>query len=269
MSKTILLTGATDGIGLETAKRLAADGHHLLVHGRSGAKLKQLQETLAGIAGAGAVETLQAALSVIPEVVSMCATVAERRSKLDVLINNAGVLGTPDTRTPEGLDIRFVVNTIAPWVLTQRMLPLLGSAGRVVNLSSAAQSPVNMDLLHGKVAADTDMDAYAQSKLAITSWSRHLALSLVPDGTMVVAVNPGSLLASKMVKEAFNMAGNDIGIGADILVRAALSDEFADASGKYFDNDAGGFGPPHADVMDAEKSAVLTRAVAALAEGLV
>ncbi len=83
-----------------------------------------------------------------------------------------------------------------------------------------------------------DMGAYAQSKLAITMWSRIMAEKL-KDGPMIVAVNPGSLLASKMVKEGFGVAGNDLSIGADILTRATLSDEFANASGKYFDNDSG------------------------------
>ena len=76
------------------------------------------------------------------------------------------------------------------------------------------------------------MGAYAQSKLALTIWSREMVKEL-PDGPIVVAVNPGSLLASKMVKEGFGIAGNDLQIGADILCQAALDDSFADASGKY------------------------------------
>ena len=76
---------------------------------------------------------------------------------------------------------------------------------------------------------------------------------------MIVAVNPGSLLASKMVQEGFGVAGGDIGIGADILVRAALSEEFATATGQYFDNDAGRFGPPHPEALDAAKADALLR----------
>jgi len=76
-----------------------------------------------------------------------------------------------------------------------------------------------------------------------------------------VAVNPGSLLATKMVKEGFGMAGNDIQIGADILVRAALADEFANASGKYFDNDKGRFASPHPDALDQKKSEGIVRVI--------
>ena len=78
---------------------------------------------------------------------------------------------------------------------------------------------------------------------------------------MVVAVNPGSLLASKMVKEGFGIAGNDMQIGVDILCRAALSDEFADASGKYFDNDAGHFNQPHPAALDAGHAAAVMAAI--------
>ena len=81
---------------------------------------------------------------------------------------------------------------------------------------------------------------------------------------MIVAVNPGSLLASKMVKDAYGVAGSDLGIGADILVRAALSDQFANASGCYFDNDHGQFASPHSDALNAEKNAILVEAIGAL-----
>ena len=77
----------------------------------------------------------------------------------------------------------------------------------------------------------------------------------------MIAVNPGSLLASKMVREGFGVAGSDLGIGADILTRAALTDEFSDANGKYFDNDAGRFGPPHADALDPRNCDDVVRAI--------
>ncbi len=71
------------------------------------------------------------------------------------------------------------------------------------------------------------------------------------------------MLGSKMVKEGFGVVGGDIRIGADILIRAALSDEFASASGRYFDNDMGGFGTPHPDVEDPDKSAAIVHALKA------
>mgnify|MGYP000641605317 CR=1 FL=1 len=131
----------------------------------------------------------------------------------------------------------------------------------MINLSSAAQSPVDPEALAGRVRLSDDLDAYAQSKLAITMWSRTMADSQKEKGLVFVAVNPGSLLATKMVKEGFGMAGNDIHIGADILVRAALADEFADASGKYFDNDEGRFASPHPDALNPKKCEEIVRVI--------
>jgi len=250
MSKTILITGATDGIGRLTATKLAERGHTVLLHGRNQAKLDAVAAEIGGRA-----ETYVADLSRISEVESMAAQVAERHAELDVLINNAGVLKTTKPRTPEGLDVRFVVNTLAPYVLTRRLLSIIPKSGRIVNLSSAAQAPVDPAALAGRVQLD-DMPAYAQSKLAITIWTAELAKEL-DGGPVVVAVNPGSLLASKMVKEGFGVAGKDLGIGARILIEAALEPSFADASGKYFDNDAGRFAPPHAAAADSTQVTVV------------
>ncbi|UWQ20150.1 SDR family NAD(P)-dependent oxidoreductase [Jannaschia sp. W003] len=238
MAKTILITGATDGIGLLTAKMLAERGHAVLLHGRSAEKLEAAAREVGGDP-----ETFRADLSDLGAVVSLAAEIRARHDRLDVLVNNAGVLKTPHPRTPEGLDVRFVVNTLAPWLLTRELLPTIPNDGRVVNLSSAAQAPVDVEAMRG-CGALGDMAAYAQSKLAITIQTQAQARAH-PDGPVFVAVNPGSLLASKMVKEGFGVAGNDLAVGANILVRAALGDEFAEASGRYFDNDAGRFAPPH------------------------
>ncbi|CAA0121578.1 2-(R)-hydroxypropyl-CoM dehydrogenase [BD1-7 clade bacterium] len=235
MSKTILITGASDGIGLETAKALLADGHHLLLHGRTAEKLQSVVESLPQFADQ--IEQYIADLSVMGEVRMLVAAIKQKHDSLDILINNAGVFKTPTTRTQDGFDTRLAVNTIAPYLLTRELLPLLNSQSRVVNLSSAAQAEVSMDGLTGKTPYNNDMSAYAQSKRAITLWTHQLAITL-EQSPVLIAVNPGSLLASKMVKEGFGVAGNDLSIGVNIIKRAALSSGFGEANGKYFDNDA-------------------------------
>jgi len=263
MQKTILITGSTDGLGLETAKMLASQGHHVLLHGRNPAKLADAENAVSTLAVGGTVESYLADLSRLADVEALAKAVDEKHDHIDVLINNAGIYKTPDPITQDGLDVRFVVNTLAPYLLTQKLLPLLGSSGRVINLSSAAQAPVDVEALAGRIKLE-DMSAYAQSKLAITMWSNSMALSLKDEGPVFIAVNPGSLLATKMVKEGFGMAGKDIRIGADILIRAALSDEFATASGKYFDNDSGRFASPHPDALDTQKSDRVVQAIEAV-----
>ncbi|MEP4039433.1 SDR family NAD(P)-dependent oxidoreductase [Pseudophaeobacter sp.] len=254
MTKTILITGATDGIGLLTAQALAAEGHRVLLHGRNAAKLEAAAKTVGGTT-----EQYIADLSKRADVDALAAAIRKNHSQIDVVINNAGILKAPNPVTKEGYDIRFEVNTFAPYALTRDLLPILAKDGRIVNLSSAAQAPVDLEALLGRKTLD-DMGAYAQSKLALTIWSREMAKEL-PEGPVIVAVNPGSLLASKMVKEGFGIAGNDLSIGVNILREAALGDSFADASGKYFDNDSGQFAQPHSAALDAAHSADVMQAI--------
>lgn len=262
MTKTILITGATDGLGLETARRLSSAGHHLLIHGRNAEKLSRTAEALRALPSAGRVETYRADFSDLSQVSRLGRDVVADHDRIDVLINNAGVFKTDKPTTGDGQDVRFVVNTLAPALLTRLLLPAIPQGGRIVHLSSAAQAPVDLAALAGQRQLEA-MEAYAQSKLALTMWSQALALELGNEGPVTVAVNPGSLLATNMVRTGFGVAGNDIGIGADTLIRAALSDAFADATGLYFDTDSGRFAPPHADAANREKCANVVRTIEA------
>ena len=189
MTKTILITGATDGIGLLTAQKLAAAGHTILLHGRSPDKLARAADDIGGTP-----ETYVADLSDLELTAAFAEEVLAKHDRLDALINNAGVLRLPNPVTSSGIDARFVVNTLAPYVLTQRLLSIIPKTGRVVNLSSAAQAPVDVAAMTSGRSMD-HMEAYAQSKLAITIWTQELAKTL-PTGPAIIAVNPGSLLAS-------------------------------------------------------------------------
>lgn len=254
MTKTILITGSTDGIGLLTAKTLSNMGHTVLLHGRSAEKLASAAQELGGD-----VATYQADLSSLEETAKLAKAVIANQNRIDVLINNAGVLKTPQPILPNGQDVRFVVNTLAPHVLTKALLPDIPGDGRVINLSSAAQAPVSLAALAGDEYLD-DMGAYAQSKRGITLWSAQMAATH-PNGPVFIAVNPGSLLASKMVKEGFGVAGHDLKIGAEILCRLSLDDDFASATGQYWDNDAGDFGR-----VDLGQAQEVTKAIASLTD---
>lgn len=251
--KKILITGATDGIGYETAKMLVDAGHQVLLHGRNADKLNKVSQQLSALPNATGLESYRADLSSLEAVIQLAAEVSANHSGLDVLINNAGVYKVAEPLTQDGLDTRFAVNSIAPYLLTRSLLPLLRNPSRVINLSSAAQSPVSLAALRGDTPPASDDDAYAQSKLALTMWSCELARLLGNNGPAVIAINPGSFLGTNMVREAYGVEGKDLLTGARMLVSAALDARFENASGRYFDNDSGDFASPHPDALDAQK----------------
>lgn len=250
MIKTILITGATDGIGLETAKMLAKLGHHIILHGRNPDKLKASKDIVSKHANNAKIDSVIADLSHLDDVKSCADQIKANYETLDILINNAGILKTPNTITSDGFDIRIMVNAIAPYLLTQELLPIIPKDGRIINVASAAQAPVDHDALTGNKTDLQDMNAYAQSKLAIIMWSYSMAHRIEQT---IIPVNPGSLLASKMVKEGFGIPGSDLSKGAEILTNLSLEDIATDKFGQYYDNDNRCFADPHPDALDIDK----------------
>lgn len=264
--KTILITGSTDGIGKGAALALAQQGHQVLLHGRNADKLAATEDEIADSAPEAQLATYQADLVNPGEVVAMAKAVVSDHDQIDALLNNAGIVKTSETVGASGHDARYLVNTFAPIILTRHLMELLGPGSRVVNTSSAAQAPIVAEHLTGAEPIGDDFIAYSQSKLALTMWSRRMAAAH-PQGPSFYAVNPGSLLATKMVVEGFGMEGNDPTKGIRILTEGAVGELFEGHSGEYFDNDAGNplgdWGAPHDDALDEAKC----DAVLALIEG--
>ena len=252
MQKIILITGSTDGVGKLTAIKLAGDGHAVFLHGRSSEKLTATISEIKIITKNENIGGFIADLSDQDAVEKMAEQINTDLSKLDILINNAGIFKSPVSHSQKGLDIRFTVNYLAPYQLTEKLIPLLkkGTDPRIINLSSAAQSSVSGDALCGSVNL-SEQEAYAQSKLALTMWSFRLA-EILSDVT-VIAVNPGSLLNTKMAAEAYGRSWSPAGKGADILYDLAVSEDFKGITGKYFDNDQGGFAQAHPDAYSESK----------------
>jgi len=238
MKKNILITGSTDGIGKLAAIKLAKEGHTIYLHGRNAEKLDKVIAEVKKLSNNENVKGFIADLSDLDAVKKMSEQVNSEVAKLDVLINNAGVFKSPNIQTKAGFDLRFAVNYFAPYLMTKRLLPLLkkGTAPRIINLSSAAQAPVSFEALAGK--AQIPMQAsYAQSKLAITMWSFYMA-KREPE-VSIIAVNPGSLLDTNMVREAYGKSWSTADKGGNILYDLAVSEEYEGVTGKYFDNDKG------------------------------
>ena len=260
MKKTILITGSTDGIGKLAAIRLAKDGHEIFLHGRNATKLSKVIEEIKSLSNNEKIKGFTADFSDLNAVKAMAEQVNSELSKIDVLINNAGIFKTSNVQNKDGLDIRMVVNYLAPYLLTKELMPLLnkGNEPRLINLSSAAQAPVSYNVLSGKEQQSSNA-TYAQSKLALTMWSFHLAKEL--PNIAVIAVNPGSLLNTNMVKEAYGRFWSSADKGGNIIYDLAVSEEYNGVTGKYFDNDKGdpkgAFGRAHADAYDEDAIAKL------------
>lgn len=250
--KTILITGSTDGVGKLTALKLAKDGHQLLLHGRNSEKLEKTISEIKQQTSNDEISGFISDLSDFGSIQKMIIDISNSYSKIDVLINNAGVFKSRIQSNQDGLDMRFAVNFFAPYLLTYGLVSVLKSSNtpRVINLSSAAQSSVSIEALIGRETISSQ-DAYAQSKLALTMWSFAFAKA-IPEIT-TIAVNPGSLLNTNMVKEAYGHHWSSADKGANILWELAVLDKFSDSSGTYFDNDKGVFSRAHIDAYNQEK----------------
>ena len=250
--KTILVTGSTDGVGKLTATKLAKSGYQVILHGRNAEKLKNTISEIKEITNNEYVSAFVSDFSDLDSIKKMISDISNEFSAIDVLINNAGVLTSNIEQNQDGLDIRFVVNYLAPYFLTNALLPILKNSDspRIINLSSAAQATISMDALTGKERISSN-EAYAQSKLALTMWSFDFAKNH-PEIT-TIAVNPGSLLNTKMVQEAYGRFWSSVDKGADILVELSIFNKHATNSGKYFDNDQGVFASAHNDAYNLDK----------------
>lgn len=254
--KTIIITGSTDGIGKLTALKLAKEGHHIYLHGRSEAKLNTVISELKEASNNQNIKGFVADFSDLNAVKQLAEKIKKEVSKLDILINNAGIYKSPINKTKDGLDIRMAVNYLAPYILTESLVPILnkGSETRIINLSSAAQSTVQKGVLTGDATVNAS-ESYAQSKLALTMWSFDFAEN--HSNITTIAVNPGSLLNTKMAKEAYGQHWSPAEKGVDILYDLAMSERHKNQSGTYFDNDRGVYAYAHPDAYDADKIKLL------------
>ena len=232
--KTMLVTGASDGIGFETARALLELGHTVLVHGRHAERAREAVDRLKA-AGSRA-RPVWGDFAVLREVVELAQQVCETSSCLDVLINNAGLYAPQRRLTTDGFELTMAVNYFAPFLLTQHLLPLLESTSgaRIVNVSSMTHDGADFDLDDLDLARDwSAYGAYATSKLANVLFTRALATRLRT--TTANALHPG-VIGTKLLKSAFRMQGAAVAEGARTSVYLATAPEVAQISGAYFDN---------------------------------
>ena len=242
--RTILLTGATDGLGKMLAEELAHQAFKLLLHGRDAAKLAQLQQNLQQAHPQLEVATYRADFSSFQEVRAMAAELLERESRLDLLLNNAGMgAGTshaPRQLNADGHELRLVVNYLSPFLLTQLLLPLLQKTAqqaedvRIVQVASIGQRRLDFsDLMLERNYSG--IHAYSQSKLAMIMSGFELAAALKHDGITVNSLHPASLMPTKMTLEAFGYGMASIQEGVAATKHVLLSETLRGQTGLYLE----------------------------------
>jgi NAD(P)-dependent dehydrogenase (short-subunit alcohol dehydrogenase family) len=237
---TVLITGATDGLGRALAERLAAGGAHLFLHGRDPGRLAAAAAA-AQEAGAGAVRTFQADLASLEQVRGLAREVRDATDGLQVLVNNAGIgSGRPDGVTrqesADGYELRFAVNHLAHFLLTLELLGLLrrSAPARVVHVASLGQAPVDF----ADVMLEHDYSggrAYAQSKLAQISAGFELASRLPAAEVTVNSLHPSTYMPTKMVLEEVGHSIDTLEAGVDATWRLVAAPELDGVTGRFFD----------------------------------
>jgi NAD(P)-dependent dehydrogenase (short-subunit alcohol dehydrogenase family) len=238
--QTILVTGATDGLGRGLATELAAAGATLLIHGRDE---RRGQEAIAEINAKTAndkLHWLRADLASLHQVRALADRVATEFPRLDALVNNAGIGATnsgQDRRVEsrDGYELRFAVNYLSGYLLTRLLLPLLerSAPARIVNVSSAGQTSIDFDdvlLEHGY----SGVRAYCQSKLAQIMFTIDLAEELRDRGVTANCLHPATYMPTKIVLADGASPISSLEDGVKATLRLVADPELDGITGRYF-----------------------------------
>ncbi len=251
MQRVVVVTGASSGIGKETAKTLAAQGWHVIAVGRDPERSAAAAAEIGAASNGGRIDMLRADLSLMADAERLARDIAALTGRVDVLINNAGGMAKQKVVTVEGLEANFAGNHLGPFLLTNRLLPLLRAAAadqpagsvRIINTASDAS-----EMIPGLMWDDLQLldhfragHAYCQGKLANVMFARALATRLAPDGIVAHALHPGTI-DSNFITHADESSQAHIRTleamspaqGSDALTWLAVGDEAATGSGGYF-----------------------------------
>lgn len=232
---TVLITGATDGLGRAVAMALARRGATILVHGRDPERIELATELLLEV-GATAVRSYLADYASLADVHALGETIAAREPRIDALVNNVGVGTAVPTReratSRDGIELRFAVNYLSHYVLTRALVPVLRASApaRVVNVASLGQAAIDFD--DPMLTRDySGVRAYCQSKLAQLMFTFDLAEELAGSGVTVNGLHPASYMPTKIVE----MPISPLDDGVRTTVRMITAPELAGVTGRFFD----------------------------------
>ncbi len=199
--RVVFVTGSTSGLGREVARSLAGDGDHVIVHGRSAERGLALVEEI-NAAKTGSARFYRADFSSLGQVRELAAAVRRDYDRLDVLVNNAGVIMQERRMSEDGYELTLQVNYLAHYLLTEELLPLLRASApaRIVNVSSAASAPIDWDDPMALQAPYDASAAYGRSKRAQAMHAADLARELEGSGVIANSLHPETYMDTNMVR---------------------------------------------------------------------
>lgn len=226
--KVALVTGSTDGLGRDVARRLAAAGARVLVTGRSVERGEALVDEITK-SGKGSAKFYRADLASLDEARHLADAVARDNKRLDILINNAGVGFIFDSTrkfSVEGYEMHFAVNYLAHYLLTKRLLPLIiaSAPARIINVSSGSQTPIDFDDVMMAKGYNGGR-GYAQSKLAQVMMTIDMAPALEKQGVLTYSLHPATTMATTMALALKVKPRSTIAEGVESVVNAIITTE--------------------------------------------
>ncbi len=234
----VLITGSTDGIGLQTAIELLRKNFFVILHGRNKERLRTAMNIVSSATGiekaniGGVVFNLGS----LKEIRTACDYIKNNFPGIDVLINNAGVYSPALNFTDDGFELTFGVNHLGHFLLTNLLLALIrkSKSGKIINVSSVAhsQGKIDFDNLNAEKYYDA-YTAYAQSKFANILFTYRLAKILKDENIAVNSLHPG-VISTKLLHAGFNIRGKSPAEGAKTSVYLAVAPIEETGSGKYF-----------------------------------
>ncbi len=236
--KTVLISGSTDGVGRYVAKRLAAEGARVLIHGRDASRAKMLVEDIVRD-GHAAPRFYQADLASLAGARELASAVIADHKRIDVFVSNAGIGsrsgGAERQQSADGHELRFAVNYLSGFLLAYLLLPLLKAAApsRIVNVASLGQHPIDFDdVMITKNYSGSR--AYAQSKLAQIMFTIDLAEELKGTGVTVNCLHPATYMNTTMVRAGGITPVSTVEEGGAAILHLVEGDDVAGKSGLFF-----------------------------------
>jgi NAD(P)-dependent dehydrogenase (short-subunit alcohol dehydrogenase family) len=238
---TILITGATSGLGKKVALDLAGRDAAVLLHGRDPDKGARVLKEVREASGNEKAAYYNADLSSLQEVREFSDRVQADQGRITVLINNAGIGPGPGKarrqESRDGYELRFAVNYLAHYLLTHRLVPLMkrSTPARIINVASAGQQEIDFGDVMLKNGY-TGLRAYMQSKLAMVMFTFGLAEELKDSGITVNSLHPATLMPTPMVKETdyFSSVMSTVAQGAAAVEHLAVSPALDGVTGRYY-----------------------------------